>query len=255
MAVETLASKWVELRFYGDLVDFLPGRRRTVERSFDIAPAVKDVIQACGVPHPEVDLVLIGGEPVGWHRALRHGDHISVFPRFRTFDISQLSPVHVAPLEEPRFVLDGHLARLARYLRLLGIDAMLPDVTDDALLADVAMRQQRALLTRDIELLKRTIVRHGYFVRAIDPMLQCADVVHYFDLGAALRPFSRCMACNGLTDDLTADDVVGAVPAAVLARHERFRRCRNCRRVYWEGSHFARLQAVVARFTQAVGSE
>lgn len=254
MAVEALASKWVELRFYGDLVDFLPGRRRTVERSFDVAPAVKDMIEACGVPHPEVDLVLIGGQPVGWDRAVRDGDHISVFPRFRTLDIAGLSPVHVAPLEEPRFVLDGHLARLARYLRLLGIDAMLPDVTDDALLADMAMRQQRALLTRDVELLKRTIVRHGYFVRAIDPMLQCAEVIRYFDLGAALRPFSRCMACNGPTEEATRGEVAAAIPPAVLGRHDHFRRCRDCHRVYWEGSHFARLQGVVARITQAVGS-
>ena len=237
--------KSVELRFYGDLVDFVAGRQRVLERTFDVAPSVKDMIEACGVPHPEIDLVLIDGVPAGWDHPVADGERISVFPRFRTFDIAQLSPVHVAPLTEPRFVLDGHLGKLARYLRLLGIDAELPADADDIALARVSHRGCRALLTRHIELLKRSIVTHGYFVRPTDALLQCADVVRYFELTNHIAPFTRCMACNGVLRRATEEAVEANVPPRVRSRHEHFDACPDCGRVYWMGSHTKRLRDIV----------
>lgn len=242
----TTRYKSVELRFFGDLVDFLPGRRPVVERTFDVAPSIKDSIEASGVPHTEVDLILADGVPVGWEHPLRDGERITVYPRFRSFDVSGFSLVHVAPLEAPRFVVDGHLARLARYLRLLGFDSLQPAGADDEDLAKLSAGQSRAVLTRDLGLLKRSIVRHGYFVRSVDPLLQCAEVVRHFDLIEVAAPYTRCMACNGRLEPLGNDEASHEVPTRIAARHDSFQRCTDCDRVYWEGSHVARLDEIVA---------
>lgn len=239
-----LRFKTVELRFYGDLVDFVPGGSVEVERTFDVSPSIKDMIEACGVPHPEVDMVLVDGEPVGWDHAVCDGERISVYPRFRGLDVSAVSPVHVDLRANPRFVLDGHLGKLARHLRLVGVDALQPDV-EAAELAELAYHDDRALLTRHVELLKRSMVRHGYFVRASDPVLQCAEVVRYFDLGGVFAPFTRCTACNGLIESATDAEIESGVPPGVRRRHNRFRRCNACGRMYWEGSHYRELVHVV----------
>lgn len=236
--------KTVQLRFYGDLIDFLADADPLVERTFDVAPSVKDTIEACGVPHPEVDLILVDGDPAGWGRLLEDGNRIAVYPRFRTFDVSAVSAVHI-DLPEPRFLLDVHLGTLSRYLRLLGFDTEAPEHAEDAALATQAAATGRILLTRDLGLLKRSIVRHGYFLRSPDPVMQAVEVVRYFELAADLEPFTRCMACNGEIGEADAADARKQVPSGVTRNHETFRRCAACERLYWEGTHFDRLEELV----------
>ncbi len=114
------------LRFYAELRDFLAPERRsgTVTHTFDVPGSVKDVIEASGVPHTEVDLILANGESVDFSYQMAEGDRISVYPVFESFDISSVARVRPEPLRQVRFVLDGHLGRLARYLRLLGFDSL-----------------------------------------------------------------------------------------------------------------------------------
>jgi uncharacterized protein with PIN domain len=237
--------KTAELRFFGNLVDLVPGRRSVMERTFDVSPSVKDMIEACGVPHPEVDLVLVNGEAVGWGHAVRDGERISVYPRFYSFDVAELSAVHVPPPPEPRFVLDVHLTALAKYLRLLGLDTRAPPGAEDGELAAISTGERRWLLTRDLGLLKRSLVRHGYFVRTQDPLEQCIEVVRYFDLDEELAPFTRCMECNGAIQPVAADEVHKRLPPRVRANHDSFRECAGCLRPYWRGSHYEQLERTV----------
>lgn len=237
--------KTAELRFFGNLVDFAPGGRSVVERTFDVSPSVKDLIESCGVPHPEVDLVLVNGEAVGWGHAVRDGEIISVYPRFHSFDVADLSAVHVPPPATPRFILDVHLTALAKYMRLLGLDTCAPPGAADSELAAISTGERRWLLTRDIGLLKRTIVRYGYFVRSQDPLEQCVEVVRYFELDDDIAPFTRCMECNGTIAPVSVAEIRGRLPRRVLANHDTFRQCNDCGRPYWRGSHYGRLEDIV----------
>ena len=237
--------KTAELRFFGDLVDLVPGRLPVMERTFDVSPSVKDMIESCGVPHPEVDLVLVDGDSVGWGHAVRDGELISVYPRFHSFDVAELSAVHVPPPSEHRFVLDVHLSALARYLRLLGLDTLTPPGALDSELAAISTGERRWLLTRNLGLLKRSIVRHGYFVRSQEPLEQCVEVVRYFELGEELVPFTRCMECNGTIGPVPMEQVRERLPRRVLANHDAFRQCSDCERTYWRGSHYGRLEEIV----------
>jgi uncharacterized protein with PIN domain len=230
-------------RFYEELNDFLPAvRRKTAfEYEFDGTPSVKDAIEALGVPHTEVDLILVNGQSVDFRHLLRGGERVAVYPAFERLDIAGLTRLRPAPLRDPRFVLDVHLGRLARYLRLAGFDASYANDYDDAAVVRIALAERRIILTRDVGILKQRAVTHGYWVRNTAPRAQLHEVVSALDLGGRIHPFTRCMQCNGVLRDASRDEIVDRVPAGVAREHDRFRVCGNCDRVYWRGSHYDRL--------------
>jgi uncharacterized protein len=241
-----------EFRFYEELNDFLPpGRRkRSVTVGIDRGRSVKDAIESLGVPHPEVDLILVDGESVGFDRVLHGGERVAVYPVFERLDIAPLVHLRPAPLREPRFVLDTHLGKLARHLRLAGFDALWSnDYSDDEVLA-LSLAQKRIILTRDKGLLKRRAVERGYFVRSTASEQQLAEVIGALQLERSVRPFSRCRECNEELSEAPKDAVLGRLPDAVRTHYERFKHCSGCGRVYWEGTHYERLKRMLERLAR-----
>ena len=231
-------------RFYAELNDFLPAERRQADFShaWHGRAALKDILESFGVPHPEIDIILVNGQSVGFDYLLSEGDQVSVYPVFEALDVTPLVRLRPRPLRETRFVLDVHLGRLAAYLRMLGFDALWSRTWEDAHLAGCSHDEQRLLLTRDRGLLKRREVTRGYCVRATRPREQLQEVLARFDLGGQARPFTRCTICNGMLVRIEREAARGAVPAGVAERHEEFTRCEACGRVYWAGSHYDRMQ-------------
>lgn len=203
-------------------------------------------MEAWGVPHPEVGLILVNGEPADLSRPVVPGDRLSVYPAFRRLDLGPA--VAHRPLRPPevRFVLDVHLGRLASYLRLAGFDARYDNACSDEALARCAEADGRVLLTRDRELLKRRRVEWGYWVRETRPRRQLVEVMRRFDLGPLVDPFSRCGRCNGRLDVVDPAAVLDIVPPGARRRHRRFHRCRGCGQVYWRGSHVAAIERLLA---------
>ncbi|MCX7750221.1 MAG: Mut7-C ubiquitin/RNAse domain-containing protein, partial [Candidatus Bipolaricaulota bacterium] len=194
----------------------------------------------------EVDLILLGGRSVDFLARVGPGDRVAVYPPFRNLDISPLRRIARGPAR-PAFVLDGHLGRLARLLRLLGLDALHSNGYGDEELVAVARAEGRVVLTRDRELLKRSAVEHGYWVRASEPVAQAREVLQRFRLEGSLAPFTRCLLCNGSLREASKDEVAGEVPPRVAAWREAYLRCAGCGKVYWEGTHHPRLRELVSR--------
>jgi hypothetical protein len=234
-------------RFYEELNDFLaaPVRKQPFEYAFSGTPSVKDAIEAIGVPHTEVDLILVDGASVDFTRLLRGGERVAVYPRFERLDIGAVTRLRPEPLREPRFVLDVHLGKLARYLRLLGFDTLYANDYGDGTIVRLAARDRRIILTRDRGILKHRAVTHGYWLRNTEPRAQLREVVQALDLAGRIRPFARCMECNGGLEDADRRSVLDRVPASVAREQTRFRTCSACRRVYWRGSHYDRLARLV----------
>lgn len=250
-----LERRWqgaATFRFYEELNDFLPPprRKRAFEHGFRGPVAIKDAIEALGVPHTEIELILVNGRSVRFSYRLRDGDHVSVYPVFETFDVTPLLRLRPRPLRISRFVLDTHLGALARYLRLLGFDTLYSNSCDDAELARLAHEQRRILLTRDVGLLKRNRVTRGYFLRQVRPINQVREIVERFDLRGQARPFRRCIRCNGLLGAVSRRALTGQLDVRILERHQSFRRCRSCGQIYWPGSHFARMQRLVEQILE-----
>ena len=237
------------LRFYAELNDFLPAavRQQEFERPFDGRPAVKDLIESTGVPHTEVDVILVNGVSVGFEHPVEDGDSIAVYPVFEAIDVLPVQRLRPAPLRETRFVLDGHLGKLARALRLLGFDSEYERNVSDAALIERALSGRRIILTRDRELLKTKRVTHGYWIRSADPAHQIVEVLDRFDLRGSARPFTRCTVCNGPLVVVGLEDVAAEVPPRVGEQPRDYTRCTACGKVYWKGTHVTRLEAFVNR--------
>ena len=240
----------VTLRFYEELNDFLsPALRKTaISHSLERRASVKDVIESFGVPHTEIDLILVNGESVDFSYIVRGGDRISVYPMFEGLDISPLYRLRPRPLRDPRFIADVNLGRLARYLRLLGFDCLYDNRARDVEVARRSAEQNRVLLTRDRALLRHRIVTHGYFVRAVEPAAQVREVLARMDLYRLIRPFSRCIRCNGELERVSKQTVIDELEPKTRKYYDRFQRCKSCGRIYWKGSHHARAMRLVESF-------
>ena len=231
-------------RFYAELNDFLPRKKRQVDidMPFNGHETVKHLLESLGVPHTEVDVILVNGQSVDFAHRLTGGEHVSVYPVYETLDVSPLIRLRPKPLREPRFVLDGHLGKLANYLRLLGFDTRYRNDFDDQELAEISSRERRILLTRDRGLLKRGLVTHGYCVRAKASRQQVIEVLRRFDLAQNAHPFSRCARCNGLLQPVSKDEVFDRLEPKTKRYYHEFQICRTCDQVYWKGSHFERME-------------
>lgn len=243
----------VVIRFYEELNDFLRGcpKKRDLEAFFWGTRSVKDLIESFGVPHVEVDLVLVNGAPAGFDRLLRDGDRVSVYPVFERLDIAGVSRLGRPPLRDPRFVLDVHLGKLARHLRLLGFDALWERNWEDREIASVAKAEGRIVLTRDRGLLMRSEVERGLAVRSDDPYEQCVEVLRRLDLWDRAKPFSRCLVCNGrileVAEPSEFKTVFETLPPRVKAWCRELYQCEACGRIYWKGSHWEAMEAFVHR--------
>lgn len=244
------------IRVYGELNDFLPveWQQGEIRYAFQGTPAVKDAIEALGVPHVEVELVLLNGESVDLAARLGDGDRLAVYPKFESLDIRDLLRVRREPLRRVAFLLDGHLGKLARYLRLLGFDAVHADGCQDEDLVAAASRDGRILLTRDRALLKRRAVTHGYWVRSTAPLVQAQEVVRRFDLADQAEPFTRCLACGSPLLAVEKEEVRERIPPRVAAWRDDYLRCTGCGKLYWEGTHHPRLRATVDRILEGAAS-
>ncbi len=235
-------------RCYAELNDFLPAarRQREFEASFVADASLKHIIEALGVPHTEVDLILRNGNAATFEERLAEGDRVSIYPVFEALDIGPLQRLRAAPLRESRFIADAHLGGLARLLRMAGFDTLYRnDYADDEVLA-LALTEQRILLTRDRELLKRRELQRACYVHALKPIAQLEEVLARLDLGAAMAPLSRCLACNLPLTPIAREAVAHRLPEGVRERHQHFAGCRHCGSVLWEGSHFRRMQMLMA---------
>lgn len=250
-----MPSRRATFRFYAELNDLLPRPRRFVDsvHEFQGRPSVKDVIESLGVPHTEVEVILVNGLPRGFEYRLQDGDRVSVYPVFEALDVGEEARVRARPLRQPRFVLDVHLGKLAAYLRLLGFDTTYHRQWQDPELARRSSDEQRILLTRDRQLLKRSQVTHAHLVRSLEPIEQCVEVVRRFDLAGMAAPFTRCLRCNALLDSVEIEEVAGRVPAWVRAQSHTVTYCQACDRLYWRGTHFNRLERLARDVLEAAG--
>jgi uncharacterized protein len=271
----------VQLTFHGDLDFFLKNSAaRLIERNLKEKTSIKDVIESCGVPHPEVDLILVDGKPVGFGHVVTKSSKVDVYPVSWNRDIL-FTENRLQTLRIKSFVADVQLGKLVRNLRLLGLDVAYDPTAEDRELirfarADnpetigisepsslVKPRQgvsrpnsqasgvhSRALLTRDRRLLMHAVVSQGYYLRSQDPIEQTVEVLRRFQLSSSLAPFTRCLRCNVLVVAVEKAEIIDQLEPLTKIYYEQFRRCPSCGQIYWPGSHFKKLEARIAHLRQ-----
>ncbi len=246
-----------EFRFYEELNDFLPVSQRkcTIRRSFNGAPAVKDTIESCGVPHSEIDLIVVDGESVGFDYHLVGGERVAVYPVFEGLDISPVLRLRERPLRRSRFLVDANLGKLVRLLRLLGFDSRYDQQMDDDEIATTAAREGLTILTRDRRLLMRRIVTRGYFVRSQIPREQAAEVMRRFDLRTQVTTFTRCVDCNGVIKPVPKAEIQDRLPHNTRLFYDAFYQCSVCSKLYWRGAHWGNLLDLIGEIKSAAAKD
>lgn len=237
----------VSFRFYEELNDFLPAPRKKVEFDYAFPPnqIIKEIIESIGVPHTEIDLILVNGQSVDFSYLLQKNDRVSVYPKFEALDISPINHLRPEPLRDPKFILDVHLGKLAKHLRLLGFDVLFDSSLEDENIAKISAREHRIVLTRDKGLLKNNRVTHGYWVRKIHPEEQIKEIVDRFDLTRKVKPFTRCLECNDLLVTVNQEEIKEYLPQNTTKYYQKFNQCPSCHKVYWKGSHYQKMEEFI----------
>lgn len=243
--------KKVHIRFYEELNDFIPQHRqkRWQEYTFAWKDTVRNALESFGVPHTEVDLVLVNGESVSFEKELSDGDTISVYPVFESIDISETTKLRPEALREPAFVLDVHLGKLTGYLRMLGFDSLYRNNLENDEIIRISSDQQRIILTRDKGILRNKKVTHGYFLRSDNPKEQLKEIIRRFDLKHQIKPFTRCMNCNGLLESVPKEDVKDILKENTRRYYTEFYRCCSCGNIYWKGAHYKKMKEWVGKLS------
>jgi len=235
-------------RFYEELNDFLPPERRKVRFavSFENSPGIKDVVESLGVPHTEIDVILVNHLSSNFTYQLKDNDDVAVYPVFESFDVSPLVRLRAHPLRRPMaFIGDVHLGRLSRMLRILGFDTLYRNDYQDKEIVAIAKQEERIILTRDRGILKHNAVTHGYCVRSTDWHEQTREVINRFDLSRSINPFTICAACNGRVAPVDKAAVIDLLEEKTRRFYDEFSRCEACGKIYWKGSHFAKLRGLI----------
>jgi uncharacterized protein with PIN domain len=240
-------EKLATFRFYASLNDFLdtPERGRHHVYAYKGNPSIKHALEALGVPHPEVDLLLVNGAPVDFSYLLKNSERVSVYPAFASIDVASVATLRPPPPNPPSFILDNHLGKLASHLRLLGFDTRYQNDFDDETLAHLSHQDRRILLTRDRGLLMRKIVTYGYWIREKDPRRQLIEILRRFDLRERVRPFRLCLRCNGLLHPIPKRAVMDRLEPKTRRYYHHFYRCAACHQIYWRGSHYEGMKIFI----------
>jgi uncharacterized protein with PIN domain len=244
-----IKEKKAYFRFYEELNDFLPRQKQKVKfpHSFILRESVKDMIEAIGVPHAEVDLILVNGSSKGFDYIVSDNDEISVYPVFESFDVTDVQHLRPKPLRDPKFIADVHLGNLARYMRMAGFDTLYENTMSSYDMVKLSLSEKRTILTGNRELLKRNDITHGCYIRAHTAERQLREVINRFHLEAEVKPFSRCMLCNNLLEAADKKIISEQLPEKVKLYHDLFYICSGCNKIYWKGSHYVKMQKILAK--------
>ncbi len=241
-------------RFYEELNEHLalPRRKTTFSYKFKGKPSVKNVIESIGVPHSEVDLILVNGNSVDFSYKMKGNEHVSVYPVFETLDITPVLRLRAKPLRETKFIVDVNLGKLAPKLRLLGFDTLFRNDFDDDEIIEAAAKEKRIILTRDKGILCQNKVTHGYWLRNDDPSKQLKEVVLRLQLKNKFNSFSRCAVCNGRLKEADKSNIASRVFEDTLQYYQEFWECTNCGKIYWKGSHYQRIKNLIDKLKEDV---
>jgi len=239
----------VTIRAYAELNDFLPKywRGREFDYSMQGGNSLKHLVESAGIPHTEIEVVLLNGRSVGLDAKVEDGDRIALYPVFESLDVTPLVRLRPKPLRRTRFVLDVHLGKLALILRLLGFDAKFPGDIPDRELAEISAGEDRILLTRDTMLLKRSTVTHGCYLHSQDPEEQAVEILDRLDLRGSAEPFTRCLDCGAELERTSKESVLHLLEPLTKKYYDEFSVCTDCGKVYWKGSHFGPLLDLLDR--------
>lgn len=239
-------------RFYEELNDFLPRHRRRTdfEAEFGGKRSIKDMIEALGVPHTEVDLILADGRSVDFKYILQEGNRISVYPVFESLNIEDVTRLRKFPLRRTRFIADVNIGDVVKYMRALGLDVYFNPTVSLREIIEISRKEKRIILTRSKNLLKFSDVTHGIFLRPGTTVEQIKKILDCLDIKGSVSPFSRCLCCNSLLEAVPKEEIEDRVPPKARRIYNAYTHCKSCDKIYWRGTHYMNMKEVIGQILE-----
>jgi len=239
----------LSLRFDESLQKLLPCRYReqtAIRYPLHRRASIKDIIESLHIPHTEIASIRRAGRELPFTHIPGSGERLVLTSFPRGTDVTRPTLLRPEPLPAPKFAVDVNVGKLARLLRLAGIDTWYQANVGEEELARQAVASGRLLLSRNRDILRRKIVTWGRLVRHEQPEMQLTEVVNLYGLRESIVPFSRCLECNTLLLPVDKAAVLHRLEPLTRKYYHRFKRCPDCRRIYWQGSHHRRLLKIIA---------
>jgi len=234
-------------RFYEELNDFLPKHRRKTdfEAKFKGKRSIKDMIEALGVPHTEIDLILVNGNSVDFNYILQDEDRVSVYPVFESLNITDVTLLRKIPLRRNKFIADINLGDIVKYMRILGLDLYYDPLLSTREIIEISKRENRVILTKSRKFLKFKDVSHGIFIRPGTTTEQIRRIIDCLDIKDKIKPFSRCLRCNTLLNIVLKEKILDRIPPKTKEFCDEYVQCQSCDKIYWKGTHFINMKKAV----------
>jgi uncharacterized protein with PIN domain len=240
--------------FHDSHNDFLLSSKRNkpIVYTFADTPSIKHVIETIGIPHSEVDVILVNDKPVDFFHILNDNDAVEVFPANSTKSFPKewsLTPPYSNP---EKFILDVHLGKLAKALRLFGFDSLYENNYSDKTIVEIADKEERIILTRDRNLLKHKLVSVGYWLHSQHADEQLMEVIRRFDLKFKFKFFERCVECNCKIKKVEKTEILDRLLPKTILYYNNFFQCECCKRIYWRGSHYEHMHEFIGRIKKKI---
>lgn len=238
------------LYFNQDLRPFLKTNQSQITYPLTRRANIKDILEALGIPHTEVGKIILHNrapakKELTFSYLPQPGDRLEVLAHVPPLDPTQPTLLIPKALGEIRFIVDVNVGKLSRLLRLLGLDTQFHWQQNDQEIAQLACKEKRIVLTKDLGLLKRNQIQWGHFVRASQPRDQLLEVLNFYGLKPPFKLFSRCLACNTPLKKIPKTIILNRLQPKTELYFHKFKYCPRCAKIFWPGSHQERMSRML----------
>ena len=215
--------------------------------------SIKNIIESLGVPHTEIGKIVVEDKDVDFNYIPANSQKITVLPIIPPFDVTRPSLLRPEPLQKIRFVVDVNVGKLARLLRMLGLDAEYSPKFLDKDILFFSKTEKRIVLSKDIGLLECRQIIFGRHVQSIYPDDQLVEIIGFFGINGPFDFFSRCLRCNNKLSLVNTKDILHRLEPKTQKYFNRFKICPRCNRIYWRGSHYEKMKSRLLKFWNDYG--
>ncbi len=209
--------------------------------------SIKDIIEALHIPHTEISSISHNDTEINFSHIPEAGERILLHSFSPGTDVTRPTLLRPDPLPTTSFIVDINVGKLARLLRMSGIDTLHDPQLLEKEIAEMAVTNRRILLSRNRDLLYRKSILWGHLVRAEQPEKQLAEVMTLFGLRDAIQPFNRCLQCNALLQPVEKSAILHRLEPLTRKYYRKFHVCPDCEQIFWRGSHHKRMEELIKR--------
>jgi len=149
-----------------------------------------------------------------------------------------------------KFIADGMLGKLTRWLRMLGYDVKYSNNLDDAQLIMIAKKERRILLTRDLELYQQATAKgvNAFYLDGKTEAEKLASLAQRFNIKLDMdMATSRCPKCNTRVKQISKEKVANKVEESTFSYYNEFWECPKCGQIYWQGAHWTKIRKTLEK--------